>query len=143
VLCAYAYWLRHAIKPSIFLFTVTIVIFRGDTAVLFAPVLLWMLLHNAGWQRLFRIVWWGIAATVGALAVTVLVDSYFWTRWLWPEGEVLWLNAVENRSHEWGVSPPLWYFYSALPRALLATLLLVPFGIRYYTGVGRPCLVIC
>ena len=44
----------------------------------------------------------GALAAVSSLAVTVMLDSAFWERWLWPEGEVLWFNTVENR---WSDSP--------------------------------------
>ncbi|RLN87489.1 hypothetical protein BBJ28_00004805 [Nothophytophthora sp. Chile5] len=118
----YALWQR-----CVFLFTLTTVVFRGDTVLLFAPLLLNMLLSRR--VSFFQLVWWGISSGVVSLALTVAVDSYFWQRWLWPEGEVLWFNTVQNKSSEWGVSPPLWYFTSALPRSLLATALLLPLGL--------------
>lgn len=63
------------------------------------------------------------------LFITVLVDSAFWGRWLWPEGEVLFFNAVANRSSEYGVSPWHWYATSALPRLLLGGLFFLPAGL--------------
>ena len=63
------------------------------------------------------------ASAAGSLALTVMLDSVFWGRWLWPEGEVLWFNTAENRwalegrvnachpvpwtvyTHVWGIVP--------------------------------------
>ncbi|KUF80147.1 Dol-P-Man:Man(7)GlcNAc(2)-PP-Dol alpha-1 [Phytophthora nicotianae] len=87
-------------QRCVFLFTFTTVVFRGDTIVLFAPLVLNMLLSRR--VSFFRMVWWGLSSGIVSLILTVLVDSYFWRRWLWPEGEVLWFNTVQNKSSEWG-----------------------------------------
>ncbi|TDH69630.1 hypothetical protein CCR75_002266 [Bremia lactucae] len=127
VLFGLGFWLQGKWLHFVSLFTFTTVVFRGDTIVFFAPMVLNLLLLRH--VSFFQMISWGISAGIASLVVTVVVDSYFWQRWLWPEGEVLWLNTVENKSSEWGVSPPLWYFTSALPRALQMTALLIPFGL--------------
>uniref|UniRef100_A0A7S2RN23 Mannosyltransferase n=1 Tax=Rhizochromulina marina TaxID=1034831 RepID=A0A7S2RN23_9STRA len=89
------------------------------------------MLVDATLPSFFRAVGTGILCGVGVLAVTIPVDSFFWQRLLWPEGQVLFFNTVQNRSSEWGVSPFHWYFTSAIPRALaLSGTLLVPAVLR-------------
>lgn len=127
VLFGLGFWLQGKWQHCIFVFTIATVIFRGDTILLFAPYMLNMLLLRH--VSFHQMVSWGLSAGVLSLTLTIGVDSYLWQRWLWPEGEVLWFNTVENKSSEWGVSPPLWYFTSALPRALQLTMLLTPFGL--------------
>jgi hypothetical protein len=91
--------------------------FRCDLVLLAFPLLLSALV--AKWLSLQRLVKYGLAASLGCVALTVSCDSFFWGRLVWPEFEVLFFNTVLNKSHEWGTQPPLWYWLNALPKALL------------------------
>eukprot|EP00742_Colponemidia_sp_Colp-10_P012652 GILJ01014236.1.p1 GENE.GILJ01014236.1~~GILJ01014236.1.p1 ORF type:complete len:488 (-),score=59.12 GILJ01014236.1:135-1598(-) len=123
----YSYWIMDRWKPTLFCFSFATVAFRCDLAVLVAPMILMGLL--TGRLNFFNGLKWGLLSTMFAIVLSVGVDSLFWRRWLWPEGEVFWFNTVLNRSSEWGTFPFHWYVTSALPRALLATAVLIPFGI--------------
>ena len=118
VYMALALWLNRRVKACLTMFTFAIVVFRFDVAVLLAPALLVMLVRRE--VGFFTAAGLGIVATAAFLGLSVGVDSVFWRRWLWPEGEVLYYNTVLNKSSNWGTSPVHWYFTSALPRALLA-----------------------
>ncbi|XP_011296229.1 probable Dol-P-Man:Man(7)GlcNAc(2)-PP-Dol alpha-1,6-mannosyltransferase [Musca domestica] len=126
VLYALAYWLNDQIKPFIICSGIAILIFRSELIIFLGLlVLINSLFKKVTIARILKI---AIPTAIVILITSIAVDSFFWQRLLWPEGEVLWYNTILNKSSDWGTSPFLWYFYSALPRAMAASLLFVPIG---------------
>ena len=80
---------------------------RCDLLPLAALVGLHLLLtHQTSLQRALLV---GGCAAAASLAASVAVDSFFWRRWLWPEGSVLWFNTAENRQVARTPKPMLWW----------------------------------
>ena len=120
VLIGWSLWLEGAAYAAIAAFGFAGIVFRADIAVLCVPIGVAMLVRRE--VTLPRALLCAVAVAAGCLAATVPIDSLLWRRPLWPEGEVLWYNTVENKSANWGTMPPLWYFTSALPRSMLGAL---------------------
>ncbi|KAJ2083482.1 hypothetical protein H4R24_000755 [Coemansia sp. RSA 988] len=75
---------------------------------------------------------------VASVLLTLLVDSYYWqTRWMWPEFQVFWFNAVRGQSVEWGISPPHYYLIRAIPRLQLGALPFTVVGILRNSRTAR------
>lgn len=127
VLLAIDSWLRREQRKFLAFAGASVIIFRSELLILLGLLLLYDLYHKRVTIR--ELLTMGIPTGIGLIALTVIVDSFFWQRLLWPEAEVLWFNTIKNKSSEWGTSPFLWYFYSALPRALGFSLMFVPYGL--------------
>lgn len=56
-----------------------------------------------------------IVGTVVGVLVTLLVDSYFWGEWVWPELESFKFNVIAGNASAWGVEPYGAYFTRYLP----------------------------
>ncbi|XP_029637679.1 probable Dol-P-Man:Man(7)GlcNAc(2)-PP-Dol alpha-1,6-mannosyltransferase [Octopus sinensis] len=133
VLLALQSWL-HGRHTSFLWFTGTaIIIFRSDVTMLLGIYLLMDLVtRRLSLKNAVAIIIFAGGIILGA---TVLIDSFFWQRWLWPEAEVFWFNTIKNKSSQWGTSPFLWYFYSVFPRSLGLTVFLVPLGLYFCPSV--------
>ncbi|VDK38965.1 unnamed protein product [Taenia asiatica] len=101
-----------------------ILVFRSELVLFYGPLLIFGLYYNFVKIRPTLILT-GLMTAAVSLILTVAFDSYFWQRWLWPEGEVFYFNVIENKSHLWGMLPFYWYFLIALPKALMTTIGLV------------------
>ncbi|CAJ0568790.1 unnamed protein product, partial [Mesorhabditis spiculigera] len=129
VLFVYQKWLDGHLQSAVRWATAFTFVFRCELVLLFAPLFLPSIFR--GQLPLFGengAIYTGISTALKALVVTVPVDSLLWGYPIWPEGIVINFNLLQNRSHEYGVSPLLWYFYSALPRALLSSIVFIPLG---------------
>ena len=126
-LIAVSYWLRGDTAKFILASAFVILVFRGELALLLGTMLLMDLV--VGRAGLLKTIGFGLVGLAFSLAMTISIDTWMWQKdWLWPEGQVLYYNVILNKSSNWGVSPWPWYFYSAIPRAMFASLMFVPWG---------------
>ncbi|KAI0671330.1 Alg9-like mannosyltransferase family-domain-containing protein [Trametes maxima] len=111
---------QENIHRAIALLTFAGVVFRGELALLLAPLALQAVVRRyTSTSNLIKV---GLISGVLSIALTMSVDSYFWRRWpLWPELYGIYFNVVEGKSADWGVSPFHTYFTSHLPRLLLSS----------------------
>lgn len=143
VCCSFAlkHWIEGRPYLSILLFTFATVVFRCDVIILLALTGLAMVFVRD--VTLVKGVSFGVFSIFLSLLVSLPIDSYFWTpsedfeqdpfldviqlkklnvfgrEIIWPEAQVFFFNVILGKSSEWGVMPFTWFFYSALPKALL------------------------
>ncbi|KAK1748702.1 Dol-P-Man:Man(7)GlcNAc(2)-PP-Dol alpha-1,6-mannosyltransferase ALG12 [Skeletonema marinoi] len=129
---AYAEWFNGRPNRTAIYLVFTTAIFRCDVLLLLFTVGLTMLIRRE--LRIVQAVTIGIVTGIIGVLITAPLDSVLWQRMVWPEFEVWWFNAVDNRSSEWGVMPFHWYFSNALPKGLLLTMFLVPLAFLNLIG---------
>ncbi|KAF6207798.1 hypothetical protein GE061_016246 [Apolygus lucorum] len=127
VLLALRCWLLRNHNALIWFSSVAVIIFRSELAAFLGPILLYEVLSKR--LSLFKCLKIGLITSFLSFLTSVAIDSYIWQRPTWPEGEVFWFNAVLNKSSQWGTMPFLWYWYSAIPRALGFSMFLIPVGV--------------
>ncbi|OJT14972.1 hypothetical protein TRAPUB_8415 [Trametes pubescens] len=110
---------QENLHRAIAILTFASVVFRSELVLLLGPLVLQAIVRQ--YTSIANVLRVGIIAGTLSVALTVLVDSYFWQRWpLWPELHGVYFNAIEGKSAEWGVSPFHAYFSSHLPKLLLS-----------------------
>ncbi|XP_050439362.1 probable Dol-P-Man:Man(7)GlcNAc(2)-PP-Dol alpha-1,6-mannosyltransferase [Adelges cooleyi] len=135
VMVALSSWIRGKHVALIWSSAAAVLVFRSELVIYLGIIILIELFY--GRLKILRLLKIGCLSALAVLILTVVIDSVFWGHLLWPEGEVLWFNAILNKSSQWGTSPFLWYFYSAIPRGLGFSIFLIPFGMVYDVRVIR------
>jgi len=130
---AFAFWLKEQYEVLFSILAFSAIVFRSELVVLAAPIFVSLLVLRkfSSFSAIVKVVATSVMVAILSLCLTISFDSFFWRRWLWPEGEVFYFNTILNKSSQWGVMPWHWYFSSALPRAMMGTLFLLPGGLMF------------
>ncbi|KAJ3022843.1 dolichyl-P-Man:Man(7)GlcNAc(2)-PP-dolichol alpha-1,6-mannosyltransferase [Thoreauomyces humboldtii] len=113
----------------------TIAVFRCDVTLLAMPMLLSVFPKTR--TGLIDMLRHSLLVSFASIALTLVVDSYFWQRSLWwPELQVFLFNAVENGSVAYGTSPFHAYLTKLVPRICLFG---IPLGIAAVATDVRGC----
>ncbi|RHZ68482.1 dolichyl-P-Man:Man(7)GlcNAc(2)-PP-dolichol alpha-1,6-mannosyltransferase [Aspergillus thermomutatus] len=125
---------RKRCRVALFLLTIAGIIFRSELALFLAAHTLF--LFTTGRIRVIQeIIPAGTLGLAVGLAITVLVDSFFWQQFpLWPELAAFKFNVISGQASAWGTHPWHFYFSGAIPRLLLnplTYLLAVPFALTH------------
>lgn len=134
---------RSQVSRGIYFLVAAGVIFRAEIALLLATQVGFLLLTRRA--NLRTVILAGLPAAALSIAASVLVDSAFWLRPVWPEFASFIFNAYHGASSEWGVSPWHTYFTSSLPKFLLNPLAIPLIAASLYfpaTARGARALVI-
>jgi alpha-1,6-mannosyltransferase len=125
---------RKRCRVALFLLTIAGIIFRSELALFLAAHTLFLFATDR--IRIAQeIIPAGVLGLVVGLAITVLVDSFFWQQFpLWPELAAFKFNVISGQASAWGTHPWHFYFSSAIPRLLLnplTYLLAFPFALTH------------